>query len=61
MIDIESMTTSEWLNYRDNLLDDYYARGFVLKPNINCKFCDVDNDYTCFECECHQLNEKEQA
>lgn len=57
MVDIDNMSTSEWLNYRDNLLEDFYNKGFKLIPNIECKQCDVYNNYTCFECECIQLNE----
>ena len=61
IIDIDAMTTSEWLNYRDDLLEDFYKRGHVLKPNPDCTHgCDPDNDYTCFACECFQLNEAEE-
>jgi hypothetical protein len=58
MIDIDSMTSSQWLNYRDDLLEDFYRRGFVLKPNIHCKQCDIDDEYTCFECEVQQIEDK---
>lgn len=53
--DIDAMTSGEWLNYRDDLLDEFYKRGNVLKPTINCGSCDLDNDYTCFECEFFQI------
>ena len=58
MIDIDSMNTSEWLNYRDELLEDFYKRGFVLNPNISCKQCNIEDEYTCFECEVYQIEEK---
>lgn len=57
MIDIDSMTTSEWLNYREQLLEEFTQRGYVLKPTIGCSNCDPDDDYTCFECECRQIEE----
>jgi len=56
-VDIDTMTSNEWLDYREGLLEGFYARGNVLKPNINCKSCDPDEDYTCFACECVQLNQ----
>jgi hypothetical protein len=56
MIDIDAMTSNEWLNYRDDLLEQYYRMGKTLIPNHECKQCDPDDDYTCFECECVQLN-----
>jgi hypothetical protein len=61
MPDIEKMTTYEWLSYRGNLIDDYYARGHRLIPNSECITCDVPNDYTCFECECDQLDKEVEA
>ena len=58
-IDIEAMSTTEWLNYRDDLLDDFYKRGHVLTPNRDCTMgCDIHNDYTCFACECYQIEAK---
>jgi hypothetical protein len=61
MPDIESMTTDEWLAYRRQKVDEFYERGFELKPNPECSTCDIHNDYVCFECELLQLWEKEDA
>jgi len=55
MVDIEKMTSNEWINYRYDLIDDFYAKGFVLKPVIGCSQCDVINDYICFDHEDAQL------
>ena len=52
---IDAMSSGEWLNYREDLIEDYYRRGHVLKPNPHCKQCDTINDYVCFDCECAQL------
>lgn len=57
MIDIDRMTSNEWLNYRDDLLEEHYKRGHTIKPNIDCVSCDPVNDYTCFACECIQIEE----
>ena len=57
MIDIDKMTSDEWLAYRDDLIDSHYARGHKLIPNLKCKTCDVVNDYICFDCECNQLDQ----
>ena len=54
--DIELMTTGQWLNYREDLIEDFYSKGFILNPNVNCSTCDIDNYYICFECECNQLD-----
>lgn len=56
MIDIDKMTSSEWISYRHDLIDQYYDAGNELIPNPECKQCDVPNDYICFECECQQLD-----
>jgi hypothetical protein len=56
-IDIESMSSDQWLNYRDRLLDDYYKSGNVLKPTVGCSMCDVDEDDTCFQCEVFQIDQ----
>lgn len=56
MPDIEKMSSSEWLNYRADLIEKHLAGGGSLDPNPECKTCDLDNDYLCFECECEQLN-----
>jgi hypothetical protein len=55
MIDIDKMTSNEWINYRYDLIDDFYSKGYVLRPKIGCSQCDSDNDYVCFDCECNQL------
>ena len=55
--DIEAMTSGEWLNYREDLVNEYYRRGNVLRPNIECRQCDPVNGYICFECELLQLSE----
>lgn len=55
MIDIDAMTSNEWLAYRRDLLDDYYEAGNLLVANPECKQCDPDNDYVCFDCECCQI------
>ena len=54
---IDEMTSSEWISYRYDLIDQHYAKGGDLIPNPDCKVCDVDNDYVCFDCECKQLEE----
>jgi len=57
-VDIEKMTNDEWIEYRENLLSEYLKSGYVLIPNEDCPMCEVEENYTCFECEIHQLNEK---
>jgi len=56
MIDIEKMSNDDFINYRENLLNDYLNKGYKLIPNINCPMCDID--YTCFQCEIYQIEEK---
>ena len=58
MIDIEKMTTREWLNYREDLIDKHLAKGFPLIPSPDCGSCDVENEYICFDCECYQIDKK---
>jgi hypothetical protein len=55
--DIDAMSSNEWLNYRDDLLEEFYKRGYVLKPAIGCSNCDTAEEYTCFACECEQINQ----
>ena len=55
MIDIEKMTSYEWINYRQDLIDAHLAKGLPLEPNPECSVCDVVNDYICFDCELHQV------
>ena len=55
MIDIDKMTTSEWLAFREEKIKAFFANGNEIKPNPDCKTCDVPNDYVCFACECCQL------
>jgi hypothetical protein len=57
MMDIEAMTDAEWIEYRRDLLDAFYATGKELKPNSNCSMCDTHNDYVCFACELDQTGE----
>jgi hypothetical protein len=57
MIDIDKMTTNEWIEYRRDKLDAYYAAGKELKPSPECKYCDAHNDYVCFACELDQTGE----
>jgi len=54
--DIDSMSSNEWLNYRDELLNEFYRRGYVFKTTIGCSNCDQSEEYTCFACECEQIN-----
>ena len=56
MIDIDKMTSDQWLNYREDLIDAHLAKGLSLTPDPNCKTCDSVNDYICFECECSQID-----
>jgi len=56
MIDIDKMTSNEWINYRYDLIDAHLAKGLPLEANPDCPVCDVINDYICFECECHQID-----
>ena len=55
MVDIEKMTSYEWINYRQDLIDAHLAKGLPLEPNPECSVCDVVNDYICFDCELHQV------
>jgi hypothetical protein len=57
MIDIDKMTSNEWINYRLDLIDAHLAKGLPLKPNPECSACDVVNDYICFDCELHQVGD----
>jgi hypothetical protein len=57
MIDIDAMTSDEWLAYRRQKVEDFYAKGGELKPDPECKTCDVDNDYVCFDHELIQTGE----
>ena len=49
------LTSAEWLAHRRDLVDAYYASGNELKPDPDCKVCDVHNDYVCFDCELNQM------
>jgi len=57
MIDIDKMTTGEWLSYRADKLTDFYQTGGKLVPNCECPQCDAANDYVCFDCEIEQVGE----
>ena len=61
MPNIELMTNSEWLVYRSKKVDEFYAKGFELKPNSECSTCDVHDDYVCFEHELSQMKEVKNA
>lgn len=54
--DINAMSSNDWLNYREWLVNEFYRRGNVLQPTIGCSNCDPADDYTCFACECEQIN-----
>ena len=56
--DIEAMNPDEWHVYRDDLLDEFLNRGYVLKPNVHCRACDPRDDYTCLGCEIQQVDAK---
>jgi hypothetical protein len=51
------MTRLEWLNYRDELLDNYLKAGNILRPNVRCSACDPRDDYTCLICEIAQVDD----
>jgi hypothetical protein len=55
-MNIDAMTTNEWLAYRESKLDAFYAAGGNLSPSVACNSCDAPNDYVCFSCECTQLD-----
>lgn len=57
MIDIDKMTTDEWLSYRRDKLQAFYESGKDLVPNPECRQCDFINDYVCFDCELNQTGE----
>lgn len=54
-MNIEKMTRDEWLTYRDNKLNYWLNQGNVLKPNIHCQVCNLDDEYTCLTCEIDQV------
>jgi hypothetical protein len=58
MLNIEKMSNHEWIDYRDSQLESFYRAGNVLVPRVWCSVCDVGDDYTCFECELSQLEDK---
>jgi hypothetical protein len=55
---IAKMTTGEWINYREGLIEKHLAGGGSLEPNPDCPYCDVPNEYLCFYCECNQLDKE---
>jgi hypothetical protein len=57
MVDIDKMTSDEWINYRLDLVDAHLAKGLPLVPDPNCSVCDVHNDYICFDHELKQVGE----
>ncbi len=56
-LDIDKMTSNEWLEHRRQKVDEFYARGGELKPEPNCRMCDVENDYVCLDHEIQQTGE----
>ena len=56
MKNIDSMSSSEWITYRDELLDRFYQAGHLLIPSADCRECDPENEYVCFNCECMQID-----
>jgi len=61
MVHIDKMTNNQWINYRLDLIDQHLAKGLPLKPDPECKQCDVINDYICFNCECNQIDKGREA
>ena len=57
MPDLEKMTDAEWIDYRREKLDAYLASGKELKPDPDCNFCAIHNDYACFFCEVDKVGE----
>ena len=43
MPDIDKMTSDEWIAYRREKLDAYYASGKELKPDPECNYCDRES------------------
>lgn len=55
--DIDNMTNDEWITYRENLSEEFFKKGGVFKPNVECDACDVGEGYTCLEDEIFQIDE----
>jgi hypothetical protein len=53
--DIEKMTNDEWIDYREELLQEFLKKGGTLIPNPECCMCDAHEGYTCLEDEIFQL------
>lgn len=56
-MNIDAMTSSEWIAHRQQKVEDFYAQGFELKPDPACRLCDVFNDYVCLDHEIEQTGE----
>ena len=54
---IEEMDSAEWIAYRREKLDAYLASGKELKPDPECPYCDIHNDYVCFYCEVDKVGD----
>ncbi len=61
MVDIDEMTSDEWISFHRDRVCAFYSKGFEFKPEPECSTCDVHNDYICFEHELEQLKESENA
>ena len=61
MVDIDEMTSDEWLSFHRDRVCAFYSKGFEFKPDPECSTCDIHNDYICFEHELEQLKESENA
>jgi len=61
MLDIDKMSSNEWINYHRGRIENFYNKGLDFKPCKDCPTCDTENDYTCFNHELIQLEESENA
>jgi hypothetical protein len=56
MLNIDAMTNDQWISYREDKIEKFYASGKILRPTLGCSNCDLGDDYTCFFCECEQID-----
>ena len=59
MVDIDEMTSDEWLSFHRDRVNAFYRKGLDFKPVSDCSMCDIHNDYICFVHELEQLRESE--